>query len=146
MTRDPLRTLLRLRAGVLDTAKRALAEAVAAEGHAIAAGHAARDAMRLEEAAAMSLDASDGAVEAFAAWMPHGRRRIEAALADCHARAADLVAARARLALASAGVESIAAVLDARAAALTATQSRKAQAEMDEVGRGRHRTASEAPD
>lgn len=143
MMRDPLRTLLRLRNAALDAAKQALADGLLAERRAIDAEHAARDTMRTEEASAMSLDAGDGAVEAFAAWMPRGRQAIRLATAERDRRAAHLVGVRAKLALARAGVEAIASVLDGRACVVRAGESRKGQAELDEAGRSLHRAAGE---
>ena len=84
----------------------------------------------------MSLDAGDGAVEAFAAWLPRGREAVRLATAERNCWAAELVSARARLALARAGAEAITCVLDNRASGARAAEGRKAQAEMDEVGRG----------
>ncbi len=143
MSRDPLQTLLRLRNAKLDGAKQALADGLAAERRAIDADHAARDAMRTEEEAAMSLDAGDGAVEAFAAWVPRGRHAIGLATVERDRRAAELVGVRAKLALARADVEAIASVLESRAAVALAEENRKSQAELDEAGRGAHRVAGE---
>ncbi len=135
MRRDPLRTLLRVRQTVLDAARQSLADGLAAERRAIEADQAAREAMRTEEAAAASLDAGDGAVEGFAAWLPRGREAMRLAVAERDTRAADLVGARARLALGRAGVEAIASVLDGRMSHADAEEARKAQAELDEAGR-----------
>ncbi len=144
MTRDPLRALLRVRNAALDAAKQALADGLLAERRAIDAEHFARDTMRTEEACAMSLDAGDGAVEAFAAWMPRGRQAIRLAVTERDRRAAHLVGVRAKLALARAGVEAIASVLDGRASVARAEESRKGQAELDEAGRSAHRAPGEA--
>lgn len=141
MTRDPLNTLLRLRNATLDGAKQALADGLAAERRAIDAEHAARDTMRREEDAATSLDAGDGAVEAFAAWVPRGRQAIGLATVERDSRAADLVAVRAKLALARADVEAIASLLETRAAAALTEENRRSQAELDELGRGTNRAS-----
>ncbi len=135
MNRDPLRTLLRLRTAALDAARQALADGLTAERRAIDGEHAAREALRFEEAAATSLDAGDGAVEAFAAWLPRGREAVRIATAERDRCAAELVGARAKLALARAGAEAITSVLDSRASGARAAESRKAQAELDEAGR-----------
>jgi flagellar biosynthesis chaperone FliJ len=138
MKRRALQTVLRLRHLAVEEAKRVLAEKLAAETEADAQEHAAQSAIRREIEAATALDAGDGVVEAFAAWLPRGqavleqarRRRNEAEMAVTQARAA-LRVARAD----EAAVERLLATQDAAQATETA---RREQAAQDETALNRH--------
>lgn len=139
MTRDALETLARLRHSVCEDARRALAACLEAEDAAGKALHGAEDAIFREQDAAGALDASDGAVEAFAAWLPVGRRAVvEAREADARAGAAT-VQARAVLAVARASAEAADRLLASRAAEREAEAARRAQAALDEAAARRTR-------
>jgi len=133
MNRDPLETLARLRHSVCEDARRALAACLEAEDAAGKALHSASEAIFREQDAAGALDAGDGAVEAFAAWLPLGRRAVaEAREADSRAGAAT-VQARAVLAAARASAEAADRLLASRAAERDAEAARRAQAALDEA-------------
>jgi hypothetical protein len=133
MTRDALETLARLRHSVCEDARRALAACLEAEDAASKALHGAEEAIFREQNAAGALDASDGAVEAFAAWLPLGRRAVAEAR-EAHARAgAATVQARAVLAAARASAEAADRLLASRAAERDAQAARRAQAALDEA-------------
>lgn len=105
MTPAALATLRRLRRQGLEEAARALADAQAAQNQAEAASATARRRLDAEREAAEDLAAGDGAVEAYAAWLPRGR----AALAEAEAAQARATAmtdlARHRLAAARVAME-----------------------------------------
>jgi flagellar FliJ protein len=133
MSRDPLEVLARLRRSVCEDARRALTACLEAEEAASVALHSAGEAIFREQDAAAALDAGDGAVEAFAAWLPVGRRAVaQAREAHAHAGAAT-VQARAVLAAARASAEAADRLLATRAAERDAEAARRAQAALDEA-------------
>ena len=71
---EPLRSLLKMRRATTEAAKRALADSIAAETKANAAVARAEGRIIEESDVALSLGADDGAVEAFARWLPERRR------------------------------------------------------------------------
>lgn len=138
MSRDPLETLARLRRGVVEDARRALAACLEAEEAASTATRAAEAAIFREQEAAGAIDTSDGAVEAFAAWLPHGRRAVAKAR-DAHADAGAATAqARAVLAAARASAEAADRLLASRAAARAVEADRREQTALDEAAARRH--------
>ena len=139
MSRDPLETLVRLRRGVVEDARRALAACLEAEDAASRAMRCAETAIFREQEAAGGLDTSDGAVEAFAAWLPQGRQAVAKAR-DAHADAgAATVQARAVLAAARASAEAADRLLASRAAVRAAAADRHAQTALDEAAARRAR-------
>jgi flagellar export protein FliJ len=139
MTRDPLETLVRLRRSVVEDARRALAACVEAEDAASAALRCAEAAIFREQDAAGSIDTGDGAVEAFAVWLPQGRRAVAQAR-EAHAYAgAATVQARAVLSAARASAEAADRLLASRAAAREAEAARREQSALDEVAARRFR-------
>jgi flagellar biosynthesis chaperone FliJ len=133
MTREPLETVARLRHSVCEDARRALAACLEAEDAAHKALRNAGEAIFREQDAASALDAGDGAVEAFAAWLPLGRRAVAQAR-EAHLRAgAATVQARAVLAAARASAEAADRLLASRAAERDAEAARRAQAALDEA-------------
>lgn len=92
--------LLRARRAALEAARRALAASLCVEGEAEAAARDAERAIDLEADAARALTADDGAVEAFAAWLPEARRRADVARAASATAQAETSRARAGRALA----------------------------------------------
>ncbi len=141
MNRDPLETLARLRQMVCEDARRALAASLEAESAANKALRSAEAAIFREQEVAGSLDAGDGAVEAFAAWLPVGRQAVrEAREADAAATAAT-VQARAVLSAARASAEAADRLLAARAAARQEEVMKRTQAALDEAAARRSRPA-----
>ncbi len=138
MTRDPLEILARLRRSVCEDARRGLAACLEAEEAASTALRSAEAAIFRERDAACELDADDGAVEAFAAWLPQGRAAVAQAR-EAHLRAgAATVQARAILAAARTSAEATDRLLASREAEREAEAARRAQLAMDEAAA--HRT------
>jgi flagellar export protein FliJ len=137
MPRDPLRAVLRLRRLALDEARRELGHCLAAEAVAIADRKAAEAAIQTEEQAAAALDADDGAVEAFAAWLPRGRQAIAQAEAGVIRAETATAQARARLTAARAAAEAAEQMMDARFSADHDAQARRDQAALDDAARPR---------
>jgi flagellar export protein FliJ len=138
MKRRALQTVLRLRHLAVDEAKRALAEKLAAETDADAMEHMAQTAIRREADAASALDAGDGAVEAFAAWLPHGRAALEQARRRRNEAEMAVTQARAALKVARADEAAVERLLATQDAARAAEAARRDQAAQDEAARNRH--------
>jgi hypothetical protein len=137
MARDPLRTVLRLRQMAVDSAR---TELVARQENLSLASRMARDAeaaIAREMAAASVLDAGDGTVEAFAAWLPRGRAQVAQALAQEDRAQAEASQAHARLSAARTALEVVLSLLAQRTAEHRAEAARRLQSELDEVGRRR---------
>jgi flagellar export protein FliJ len=118
----------------LDEARRELGRCLAAEDAANAGRRAAEAAIHSEQQAASALDADDGAVEAFAAWLPRGRQAIAHA-ESAYSRAETATAqARARLAAARAAAAAAERMIETRQAAERIAEDRKEQAALDEAG------------
>lgn len=133
MSRDPLDTLVRLRRSVVEDSRRALAACLEAEEAASTAMRGAEAAIFREQEAAAAIEAGDGAVEAFAAWLPRGRQAVAQAR-DAHGKAgAATVQARAVLAAARASVEAVDRLVANRAAARAAEAARREQTALDET-------------
>ncbi len=129
-----LRVALRLRQAAVASAQLDLAGNVAAETAAAAAARDAAGEIQVQADAASALTADDLAVEAFAAWLPRGRR-AESATRDAHSGCLDAVAIpRAALAVARAAEEAVANMLEAAAAAARAKVEKATQAALDEAG------------
>ncbi|MCQ8279943.1 flagellar export protein FliJ [Acetobacteraceae bacterium KSS8] len=132
MSRDPLLSLLRFRQSAVDEAQKALAEAYRVEQEAIAAVRRATETLELEMREASSLTAGDDAVEAFARWLPVGRKDV----ADAHARqreaTTNLDQLRAVMTLARASVRAVEALMEKKAQIAAQHQKQKEQAELDE--------------
>lgn len=134
MKRDPLPALLKLRRGTVDEAKQALARSLEAEAEASRSLAAAQEAIWRETQAASDLSASDGAVEAFAAWLPVGREHVGAAEEAVAAAAAETVRARAVLTQARAALRAVEELHATREATEAAARQRREQAMLDEAG------------
>ncbi len=133
MKQDPLESLLRLRQGALDEARRSLADCLRVESEAAAAVAAIEAAIAQEMDVASSLAAGDVEVEAFAAWLRAIRPRQQAAEAAEAEAAAATVEARAVVVAARAAVRAAETMLERKAASARAEADRKAQGEIDEV-------------
>ncbi len=95
MPRDPLDAVLRVRRMAVDTARRHLAERLTVEEAARKHAEAAETRILSEGQAAADIAAGDGAVEAFAAWLPVGRAEVQAARAAHDQAMTDVNMARA---------------------------------------------------
>jgi flagellar biosynthesis chaperone FliJ len=135
MSRDPIDVLVRLRKSACEDARRALVATLDAEDAARAALHAAERAIIGEQEAASRLDAGDGAVEAFVAWLPVGRRAVAQARARHDDAVAASVQARAVLAAARASLEAAEHVIEERQAERRLAAAKQEQATLDEAGR-----------
>ena len=131
--RDPLATVLRIRRITVDDARRQLAAAIQAETQAESAVLNAEAAIGLEGDAAADLTAGDGAVEAYAAWLPVGRAQVAEAQAAADRARSEVAIARAALTVARAAAESADSLLTRRREAADAEAARRAQLETDEI-------------
>ena len=136
MNVEALRAALLVRNGACDVAAVEVERCLAAAELARLAADAAAARLQTEADAATDLDVGDGAVEAFAAWLPYGRHA--AALANDRRSHADatLAVARAGLAASRVAVEVVERLL-ARSAADLATRRATAAtvAAQDRLGR-----------
>ncbi len=131
---DPLDTVLRIRRLAMDDAARTLASCLHSEETARQAAEAAEAAIGAEGEVAADLSAGDGAVEAFARWLPVGRARAAAARVRHDTATAETARARASLTIARAATEAASALSERRAAERDLLTQRRAQAVLDEVG------------
>ena len=138
MRRSALQMVLRLRHLAVDEAKRALAEYLAAETRAEAAEHTAQSAIRREAEVATALEAGDGAVEAFAAWLPRGQAALEQARRRRNEVELAVTQARAALRVARADEAAVERLLATQDAAQAAEGARREQAALDETARNQH--------
>jgi len=133
MARDALQSLLRLRRIALDDASRRVADCLARERQAEERLAAAELAIAREtDVARLSL--SDAEVEAFANWLPVGRRNQLAAEKDRNQAARETELARATLELARGAVRATETLIEQREAARRQVAERQAQAALDEIG------------
>lgn len=130
-----LATLVKLRQRELDDAREQLAACIAKERDAMARVQDAEATIRHEQTCAASLDASDAAVEAFAAWLPTGRALLAAAERGRGETASATIQARARLTAARAAAEAAAEIRDAAMVVVRAERDRRLQSDLDEAGR-----------
>lgn len=132
MTRDPLQALLRARQTAVDDAQKVVAEAYHMEQEAIEAVRQATESLELEMREASSITAGDETVEAFARWLPVGRKRI----AQAHARQRDATSTldqvRTILVLARSGVCAVETVIQKKRDEKAIALGRREQAELDE--------------
>ena len=133
MPRDPLEALLKLRQRGQDDARRALSHAIQHETDATAKAVAADRTITHEQQAAMDLQAGDGVVEAFAAWLPTARARAAEAWRAAEYAEAEVTRARALLTSAQAAAKTVETLMQQRTAARDAVAARRAQADLDEA-------------
>lgn len=100
MDQNMLATVIRLRQLAVDAAGNVLADALRRQGDAERELARAERAMHEATVRATDPDGDDDAVEAFATWLPEGRRRVEGAHAALDRCAAQAVQARIVLGLA----------------------------------------------
>ena len=133
MSGDTLATLLRIRRGSLDDAQRALAEALRHQQVMQAASEAEASRYAAETVAALDLAAGDEAVDAFARWLPIGRRAVEQARLAEQEAAGEMDRTRIVLGLARAAYRSVELLIEKRAELARQSRERKEQQETDEV-------------
>ncbi len=138
MARDPLTALLRVRRLALDEARRSLADCLEAEAIAVRSLKKAEAEIVRERATAASLDADDGAVEAFAAWLRVARDRSERAAAAHERVTAETARARGIVALARGSFEAAQAALERKAADERDARQHREQLSLDEAVQSRH--------
>ncbi len=131
---DPLDTVLRIRRLAMDDAARTLTACLYREEDARHAAEAAESAIGAEGEVAADLSAGDGAVEAFARWLPVGRARAAAARVRHDAATTDTTLARAAVTIARAATEAASALCECRAAERDLLSERRAQSVLDEIG------------
>ncbi len=134
MSRDPLRTMLRVRQSALDEAQKAVADAYRLEQETSLGAEAAANALAQEMQVATSLAGGDDAVEVFARWLPVGRRNLKRAHDAQRDATAALDCARAMLALARAGVRSVECLIEERQTERMLEEGRREQRILDEAG------------
>jgi flagellar biosynthesis chaperone FliJ len=131
--RDPLATVLRIRRITVDDARRQLGVAIRAEEQGNMALLEAEAAIGAEGEAASDLRAGDGAVEAYALWLPVGRALVAQAQFAAERARSEVALARAALAVARAAAESADSLLTRRRDAAQLEVLRREQIQTDEV-------------
>lgn len=134
MSGDTLGTLLRIRRTSLDDAQRALAEALAHQQRMQAASEAEASRYAKETVAALDLACGDEAVDAFARWLPVGRRAVEQARLAEQEASGDVDRTRIVLGLARAAYRSVELLIEKRAEQARLVRENKEQQAMDEIG------------
>jgi hypothetical protein len=132
-TKRTLEVMSRMRRLVVEDARQHLAGCLAAETSAAAARHEAASALAREHDAATDPDATDQAVEAYAAWLPRGRARLDVAEAALSRAEAASGQARAQLGAARAAEEAVQRRVAAVRAAERAEVLFRDQAALDEA-------------
>ncbi len=133
MARDPLEAVLRIRRMTVDDARRVLVQRLREEEAARRRAEAAETLIYREGEIAADLSAGDGAVEAYAAWLPTGRAQLQAAWNTHEQSCSDVVIARAALTIARAAAEAASNFWARRVAEQNALLERRSQNFMDEV-------------
>lgn len=139
MRADALATVLKLRRHALEQARCALADALAVQDEAERVLVAAEQAIAHEMAQASEPGPGDGAVEAFAAWLPGARRRVAMAQRVLEDAVSDSAKARATVNLARAGLEATEAIEAAQVAEKAERVARTEQQAIDDAARRRRR-------
>ena len=134
MARDPLPVLHRLRSMAVDVAQSELGVRLNAYQKASEVASQAQAQIRVELEAASKLDAGDGAVEAFARWLPRGRANAARARHAAEQAETECSLARTRLSAARAAKKVIETLLDQREEQAQATSDRHEQSRLDEAG------------
>ena len=133
MSRDPLATLLRIREAALDKARQHVANALARE-HAAALRLADEESvLERETAAAVDPSQGDARVDAFARWLPVGRRAIETARGLHQAASAAVDQARVVLTVSRAAHRSVETLIEEQHDAAEHAVGLKLQREMDDL-------------
>ncbi len=130
---DALQTVMRIRKLAVDEAKRALAEALTVEDAARREADAADAQIGIEGEIAADLDTGDGAVEAFAAWLPVGRAQAIRTRAAHEQTLLEVARARAGLGAARAAAEAADNLQQRKEAEAAVQANRRSQAVLDEI-------------
>lgn len=134
MRRDPLQAVQRLRRLEVDAARALLIEADQAAQQATRRMQEATAAIQAEMDLASCLDAEDGMVEAFGAWLATGRRTVAEAMAEMARAQASAAQARARMTIARTAAEAVETLLEQKAQAAATEQLSQEQQILDEAG------------
>jgi flagellar biosynthesis chaperone FliJ len=133
VARNPLDVLLRLRDAAQDEAKRAFAARLAEEAVAQRLMEEAEARMTREREIATDPNLGDGAVEAYIAWLPTGRRQAQAAQAAYERAMENVTLARAALSVAHATAEAMTTLLQQQIEAAADLTARQTQTALDEI-------------
>jgi flagellar export protein FliJ len=133
MAREPILALLKLRRLAVEEARQGLAGCLAREDAAERALAESEAILHREMLAAQS-SASDGEVEAFAAWLPQGRQAVRRAQEARDSAAAETALARAALTLARSAAEAVDNLVEQRRLAEGAEALKREQAVLDDIG------------
>ena len=134
MRREPLDTVLRLRRHAVDDARRALTDSlVAATAAEMTAQQLQRD-MQAETERAADVSGDDSMVEAFAAWLPAARQRLEAARSVQERQEVEVARCRAELTASRAAMQAVEALIAENRAKQAEARERLAQRSLDEAG------------
>jgi len=133
MTGNALDVLLRIRRASLDDAQRALADALRLQQRMQLQSEAEEARYAKETVAALDLAAGDEAVDAFARWLPIGRKAIEMARAAEQEASGRVDNTRVVLGLARAASRAVETLVANRNEEANLIRERKAQREMDET-------------
>jgi flagellar biosynthesis chaperone FliJ len=134
MSRDPLKTVLRLCRMEVDASRAELVEREARAHEASQVLHEAEAAIQFEMATASRLSGDDSVVEAFIAWLPTGRSDVTRAKALLSRAQEESAQARARLNLGRAAVEAVEKLLEKRTEEEAKEALRRQQLVLDEAG------------
>lgn len=139
MSRDPLRTLARLRRFEVNEARRDLADRLRAEAAAEVSHRQALAAIQQEGEAATATPNPDLAAALFSTWLPQGMAAV--ARADAAYRAAELATERAQMSLSATRTAArvVETLRDEQAQARRDEALRKEQAVLDEHGQRANR-------
>ncbi len=135
MSGNTLATLLRIRRSSLDDAQRGVADALRRQQQMQAQSELEELRLARESVAALDLTSGDETVDAFARWLPVGRKAVEEARAAEAEASDDVDRARIVLGLTRAAYRAVELLVEKRAEETRLQESRKAQQAMDEVGR-----------
>ena len=133
MRQDALATLLRIRKASLDDAERAVGEALRQQQRMQLRCEEEEARFAAETVAALDLAAGDEAVDAFARWLPIGRKTVEIARAAEQEASGEVDRARILLGLTRGAHRSVELLIEKRSAEQALHQERKAQQAMDDL-------------
>ena len=139
MSGDTLATLLRIRRNNLDDAQRTVADGLRMQQQAQARRETEETRYAAETVAALDLARGDEAVDAFARWLPVGRKAIETATIAEHEASGEVDRARVVLGLARAAHRAVELLMEKRGDEERRLQDGRTQREMDDLG-GRARS------
>lgn len=129
---DPLTTLIRVRRLACEDAQRSLVAALSEESRAEAAVHAMETIIARETAAASDPDGSDAVVEAFAAWLPGARSKLETARQAHTGLQAETARVRAALTACRTALESVETLQQQRQDAARHAREKAEQRELED--------------